>query len=293
MYDTHAHILSDDLAAYPPSARGLAGPTVGSYTTEQLLEDMDACGVSSACAVQRFHYYEHDNSYALDAARGHPERLTPVIMLDAFTPSAAEKLRAVAQEQKIGGLRFANPDVKAYDTGWMNSPPVMKLWEAAAELNIPVAIIFLLTHLPYNLPALGMIAQEFPGLPIAIDHMGVACGPVGYLHVLGEGRVLPYPGPPEYGFSQALKDLRRHRNIHFKFTGINLEYLAHHGIDAAGFIRAFVDEFGSHRVMCGTDIGQTKGPYGRIVGELRAALSLLNEGERQDLLFETARRIYG
>ena len=56
MFDTHAHVLSADTLRYPPSAEGLKSATPP-YPVEQLLADMDAAGVSQACAVQRYHYY--------------------------------------------------------------------------------------------------------------------------------------------------------------------------------------------------------------------------------------------
>lgn len=292
LFDTHAHIISGDPHAYPPGAAGLARP-IEAYRHQDLIADMAATGVAASCAVQRFHYYGNDNSYALDSAHAHPARLLPVIMIDALPPDAPDKLRALALRQPLGGLRFANPTRQLLDTSWMMSPPVMKLWGLAAELDLPVAIIFFESQLAYNLPALGFIAEMFPTLSIIIDHLGVPCGPTGYLRFLNDGKPMPYPGPPDYAIPQALKDLRRLRNVHFKLTGINLEYLEHHQIDAADFVRRFVDEFGSDRIMCGTDIGQTKGPYARIVTALRQALTRLDAAERADILFNAANKIYG
>ncbi len=292
LFDTHAHIISDDQEIYPPGAAGRARP-VEAYRAQDLIADMAASGVTASCAVQRFHYYGNDNSYTLDSAREHPDRLLPVIMIDGRDPESPAKLRDLANRQPIGGLRFANPTRQLLDTSWMNGRPVMKLWEVAAELDLPVAIIFFESQLSYNLPALGFVADMFPKLSIVIDHMGVPCGPPGYIRFLNDGKPMPCPGPPDYAIPQALKDLRKVRNIHFKLTGINLEYLAHHKVDASAFVRRFVDEFGSERVLCGTDIGQTKGPYGRIVAELRQSLSQLDDKERSDVLFDTADKIYG
>lgn len=292
MFDTHAHVISDDWSTYPPSAAGRE-QRLQAYRSQDLIADMNNAGVATACVVQRFHVYGYDNSYALDASREVPDRLTPVIMLDGLDPESPGRLRELAKRQSVGGLRFANPSPKIHDTAWMNAPQTMRLWEVAAELGLPVTLMFFLHQLPYNLPALGFVAELFPKLPIVIDHMGVPCGPVAYLHVIGAGKPLPYPGPPDYGFSQALRDLRRVPNIFFKLTGLNLEYLEHNKVDACGFVRRFVEEFGADRVMCGTDIGQTIGPYDRIVSGLRKSLSLLNSEERHDVLFNTADKVYG
>ena len=292
LFDTHAHIMSADAARYPPSAEGRTSATPP-YTVEQLLADMDTNGVPHACAVQRFHYYFVDNSYVLDASRAHEQRLSAVVMLDGRDAEAAAQLRALAKRQRIGALRLATLHHDRYDTAWLNSPPAMRLWETAAELGLPVCVIGYVRHLPYNLPALGMIAQMFPDTPIVIDHLGVPHGPVQYLSKISEGRALPDPGPPSFGISHALLALREHRNVHYKLTGLNLEYLEAMHVDAARFVRRFADEFGADRMLCGTDVGQTRGPYARIVGEIRGALALLDEREREAVLFGTARRIFG
>ncbi len=292
MFDTHAHILSADHARYPPSAEGRSSATPP-YPVEQLLADMDASGVRCACAVQRFHYYFTDNSYVLDASRPHPQRLCPVVMLDGLDDEAPAKLRALAKRQRLGALRLATLHHTRYDTAWLNSPSAMRLWEEAAKLGLPVAVIGYVRHLPYNLAALDMIAEMFPETPIVIDHLGMPHGPVQFLDAISEGKPLPFPGPPDYAIPHALLALRARRNVHYKLTGINLEYLDAMRVDASQFVRRFVADFGAERVLCGTDIGQTRGPYARIVGEIRQSLALLDELEREAVLSGTAERVFG
>ncbi len=292
MFDTHAHILATDAVRYPPSVEGRSS-TAPPYPVEQLLADMDAAGVSHACAVQRFHYYHVDNSYVLDATRPHAKRLSAVVMLDGLDGKASLQLRSIAKRQRLAALRLATLHHTRYDTAWLNAPSTMRLWEEAAKLGLPVCVIGYVRHLPYNLPALGMIAEMFPELPIVVDHLGMSHAPAQFLETVSEGRPLPSTGRPDYGISHALMALREHRNVHYKLTGINLEYLEAMKVDAAQFVRRFVDEFGAERIMCGTDIGQTAGPYARIVGEIRSSLALLNDAEREAVLFGTAQRVFG
>jgi predicted TIM-barrel fold metal-dependent hydrolase len=190
-------------------------------------------------------------------------------------------------------LRFANTRHTRHDTGWMNAPSTMRLWEAAAHMGLPVCIIFYVRHLSYNLPALSLIAEQFPDLPIIVEHLGLPHAPVAWVDHVTDGKPIPFPGPPDYGINAALRELRAHRNIYFKLTGINLEYLAARGVSASDLVRRFVSEFGVERLMCGSDIGQTPGPYGRIVADLRNALANLDERERAIVLFETAYRLFG
>lgn len=288
IFDTHAHIMSDDPAVYPPSDEGKHSATPP-YTVEQLLADMAATGVTRACAVQRFHYYYVDNSYVLDAAKPHGDRLTPVVMLAGQDPRSPQMLKDMVARQPIGALRFANTSDNV-DTSWMNAPQTLRLWETVAELGLPVAIIFYLRQIPYNLPAFLAIVDAFPDLPIVVDHLGIEHAPVAFFkpHVR-----VSYPGPPDYAITPALKALRPHRNVSFKLTGINLEYLEAQAVDTARFVRRFVDEFGADRLMCGTDIGQTAGPYSDIIAGLRYAVSLLDASERQQVLFGNANKMFG
>ena len=119
--------------------------------SEQLLADMDASGVRYACAVQRYHYYFVDNSYVLDASRPHAQRLCPVVMLDALDAAAPAQLRALARRRRLGALRLATLHHTRYDTAWLNSPSALRLWEEAAKLGLPVAVIGYLRHLPVQL----------------------------------------------------------------------------------------------------------------------------------------------
>jgi predicted TIM-barrel fold metal-dependent hydrolase len=284
--------MSADTVRYPPSAEGRTSATPP-YTVEQLLADMEASVAVQACAVQRFHYYYVDNSYVLDASRAHEQRLAAVVMLDGRDPESPERLRDMAKRQRLGALRLATLHHTQYDTAWLNSPSAMRLWETAAELGLPVCVICYVRHLPYNLPALGMIAERFPDTPIVLDHLGVPHGPVQFIPKITEGRPLPEPGPPHFGISHALAALREHRNVYYKLTGLNLEYLEAMSVDAPLFVRRFADELGADKMLCGTDVGQTRGPYARIAGELRNALALLDPSERDAVLFGTASRIFG
>src|SRR6185503_19736131 len=121
MFDTHAHVLSTDAVRYPPSDEGRRG-AAAPYPVEQLLADMDASGVTHACAVQRFHYYFVDNSYVLDASRPHAGKLSPVVMLDGLDADAPAQLHAMAKLQRLGALRLATLHQTNYDTAWLNAP---------------------------------------------------------------------------------------------------------------------------------------------------------------------------
>jgi L-fuconolactonase len=281
IFDTHAHIISGDVERYP-LAEAYRDASVEIFSVEDLLAGMGEQHVPKACVVQRWFQYRDDNSYVLDACGEHPDRLLPVIMLYGQDPASVTRLRAYAERQRIGGIRFTRPELDVEDTGWMNAPQTMQLWELAAELRLPVCFIMFDAHIDFNLPAAQRIAERFPELPILIDHLGVRIEPGA---TAGER-------PHDFAVSPALREIAGCPNVHFKFTGINLGRLADAGVDAAVFLRSFADEFGVDRIVLGSDIGQTKGPYARITTGLRDALRLFDARDRQAIGFDNAARIY-
>ena len=292
IYDTHAHIIAADRSAYPPAESERDNPAAP-FTVDDLIAGMDANGVSHACVVQRYFYYRTDNSYALHAGRSHPDRLVPVIMLDGRDSDAVTRLRGLAGEQHIGGIRFARTELDVDDTSWMNSPGVMRLWEVAAEMAMPVAFIMYEPHHSYNLPALDMIAGLFPELPIILDHVGTLHGATADVRAARlEPGYVPYIAAPDFGVTDALRSIMHRPNVRLKLTGINIDCLVDDAIDPAEFVRFVVDEFGADRLVCGSDIGQTRGPYERIIGGLRAATRLLSDSERSMVMHANASGLY-
>jgi len=209
LLDTHAHLISDDWTAYPPSPmRGVSGWVSMAYsvTAETLLADMDRFGVSKACIIQRGHVYGYDNRYIIDCGKRHPDRFIPVVILDAQDPDTPACLREIVEHHGVRGLRLAQSSPVHYDTAWMNAPAAINSWRMAADLGIPVNLIVSRRHLAWVLPALKMIAMEFPALPIILDHLGTM-----WNYAQGEaerdraaGRSPDLPGAPDFGLGETV-----------------------------------------------------------------------------------------
>ncbi len=297
LFDSHAHLISPDREAYPPSLlRGATAFAQVDYavTAEQLLEQMDRDGVARACAVQRGHLYGYDNRYVVDAALAYPDRFASVVILDAQDPATPDKLRALVEDQGVKGLRLAQTRIDFYDTAWMNAPAAMDCWATAAALGVPVAIIFFRRHLAYGLAALEVIAQLHPDLPIIVDHSGTAYNAanyeVGWYRDHGLSNALP--GPPGFGIEETIGRLAPYRNVHVKITEITFDRLADAGVEPSRFVRRLADSFGADRLMWGSDIGQSDAPYAEKTAMARAAAGELSAQEQGDFLFGTADRLY-
>jgi len=170
----------------------------------------------------------------------------------------------------------------------------MKFWEIAAKHRLPVAIIFFHYHLPYGLPALAVIADMFPDLPIIVDHVGSNHASTPEAEWGREqGWDMDAPGAPDYGLTGALARLVERPNIRLKFTQINVDRLEEAKIPLGRFVRRLTDLFGPDRLIWGSDIGQSGGTYAEMAANAREAASELDEREKALFLFGNAAAIYG
>lgn len=297
LFDTHAHLIADDPVRYPPGLlRGQSEiPVLPPLVTDaMLLEHMEATGVARACLVQRAHAYGYDNSYVVDCARRHPDRFVSVGVFDAQDPATPDIIERLVSEQGLGGARLCAVRPWEMDTGWFNSPAAMKVWEKVAEHSLPMAIIFFHYHLPYALPALRLIAELFPKLPIIVDHVGSGHASTPEV-VWGRerGYDMDAPGAPDYGLVGALTALAAHPNVSFKLTQINVHRLRDAKIPLGAYVRRLTDLYGPNRLVWGSDIGQSGGTYEEMAANAREAGAELDAHERALFFFGNAAAIYG
>jgi len=300
LFDTHAHLISDDWETYPPKplTPDLPVPKKPDFTVtvEALLEMMDAQGVTDACLVQRGHLYGYDNSYILESAAQHPDRLHPVVILDPQDPATPDVYRDLVRDRGVAGFRMAHTRPWILDTGWVSSPASMEVWKACAELGTPMTLILFMNQLPYLLPLIKIIAQQFPDLPILLDHGGMPYGMSQYEVRLAKeaGREVVLPRAPHFGIDTTIALFEDVPNVHFKITEINMERLTVEGVRPAHIVRRMVDSFGPERLMWGSDVGQSMlWDYPEKAAMARDAAAFLTEDEARGFLHDNAARVYG
>jgi len=297
MFDAHAHVISPDVARYPrASMKGGAPqsePEGIDASAESLIAKMDASGVRQACAVQRAFIYGFDNSYILDACRQYPDRLLPVLVVDATDPATPAMLRTLARSQRLGGIRLSAPVPQPRDVDWLSSREAMDTWRTADELGLPIAVIMFRTQRKLVLQEIGSLAKRFPKLPIVIDHVGIPHGTIydGPFAKVPESSH-PAEGAPTYGVDTDLLRLADLQNIFFKITSINFRRLAASGVALASFVCHLASTFGVDRLMWGSDIGQTPGTYDEMARAARQSVDALALGERKQVLWGTACSVY-
>ncbi|MWV27428.1 amidohydrolase family protein [Aurantiacibacter rhizosphaerae] len=299
LLDTHAHLIADDWETYRarPFTPDLPMPDRPDFTmtAEQLLAHMDRHGVTSACLVQRGHVYGYDNSYILDSAARYPDRFHPVVILDTQDPGTALRYRDLAKNSGVAGFRMANSRPWILDTAWLSSPSAMEVWKACADLGTPMTLIVFDNQLSYVLPLIRMIAGMYPDLPIILDHGAMPFGISQYEVALREeaGETVVMPPPPDYGMDGTISIFEDCPNVYFKITEINMERLVKANVRAADLLRHMVDRFGPHRIVWGSDVGQSMlWTYDEKVAMAVGACELLNKEESAAFLHDNAARLY-
>ncbi|MFV3131924.1 amidohydrolase family protein [Niveispirillum sp. KHB5.9] len=300
LFDTHAHLVSDDWDRYKaqPFTHDLPTPERPNYsvTVDAFIAMMDAQNVAEACLVQRGHLYGYDNSYIIDSAALHPKRLHPVVILDPENPATPQAYRNMVKHRHVRGFRMAVSRPWILDTGWLCSPVAMEVWKACADLGTPLTLILFMNQLPYLLPLVKILARQFPDLPILLDHGAMPYGMTQYEVKLAEdaGEKVVMPPPPHFGIDKTIALFEDVPNVHFKITEINMERLVAANVRSAHLVRRMVDSFGPDRVMWGSDIGQSMlWSYEEKTAMARAAADFLTGDEARNFLHDNAARVYG
>lgn len=282
LIDTHAHFVSTDFSRYPLQAdappnlreRVTANPT----TVERILALWSANGIESGIGVQYRAAYGTDNSYLLDSVVQHPDRIVPIVILDAADSKTSETFRGMVKDHGASGIRLTGmPPEDGGPYPWLDSPTALSTWEAANDLGTVVVVMS--TQPKGTLPTLGRVpalAERFPNVRIVMDHIGWAAA----------------EGAPDYGLSSAHLALREHKNVYYKLSTVNLLGVAKAGVPASDFVRHAVGIYGADHMIWGSDVGNSQGDYADFVARAVQATATLKPGEQQLLLRETARAIF-
>lgn len=283
LYDTHAHFFSNDTQRYPLNTanaregeeslrRRIASDPA---TPERNFKLWDASGVTGGCGVQYNTVYKSDNSYLLDVAARHPDRIAPIVMLDATAPDTPGTLDTFVRERGVVGLRLYGRVEADGSLPWLDSQAAKRTWEVADRHGLAMVLMFVPAQAgAVALPAIAALAKRFSATTLSLDHFGWAGS--------APAQLLP----------PSLVQMREQRNVYYKLTTINFHQLEQARIDSAQFVRRLVDMFGADRMMWGSDVGNTLDDYASMARRARASTTLLTAAERQLFLHDTGARLF-
>lgn len=271
LVDAHAHLVTDD-PAYP-RATSKAPETL--MRAADLIAALDANGLHAAVAVQRAHVYGYDNSYVVDAARDHRDRLRAMCVIDGQAPDADKTVHDLA-DRGAAALRLTAPGGNQHSgpagAGWFAGPDAQRVWVAAAETGLSMCLHVYRWNRGDVLGALPAVIRAVPGVPVVIDH-------VASVDVADSDR----------DQLLALVDLPE---VYVKVTTLNFARLAREGRDPAPLVEWLVANFGASRVLWGSDVTQTRGTYAGMVATARRAVAGLPERDAAQVLGGTATALY-
>jgi predicted TIM-barrel fold metal-dependent hydrolase len=297
LYDSHAHLISDDHDRYPqhpvrmsldklpegsPFGPGIIGFPGGLHgpeplnlkpTAEQLHGWMGPENVVGIAAVQKGLIYRTDNSYIVDAAALFPDEMKAVIIIDPMEDKTIPMIRELS-ERGVVGVRFFPIRVKD-KIAWLSSPQSVAVWELANELGLVVDIEAPQTGKEELIPLIESMADRFPNLQIVLDHI-----------------FLPSLGEESFGIGADYKGLADRDNIYVKWTSLNMDAIHMANVAPEDVLRVAVDFFGAHKVMWGSDIGTSSGTYQDMVARAHASTVHLTDDEKRLVLHDTGRRVF-
>jgi L-fuconolactonase len=273
--DIHPHIIADDEKKYPRN------PLFGvqsdwsrtrPITIDQLVKAMNEAGVDKAAIVQASTCYGFDNSYVADSMKRYPGRFTGVCSIDMLAPDAVARLR-FWHAQNFTGLRiFTGGSTAAFDPSKLEVPASFPVWEAAADLNVPICV----QTDASGLAAVRSLATRFPQAKIILDHLSrppIADGP-------------PYPG------AAPLFSLSPFANIYLKVTPRNFEESKQGKASPETWFPKLVSEFGASRLAWGSNHPASEEGLGPNLAIARATLACLSQADRNMIFGGTAMTLY-
>ena len=300
LYDSHAHLVSDDPVRYPRNGfvikpKGDGGPairfpfgggTIGipggmhgpnpvneKPTAQQMHGWMAEENVVGIAAVQKGMIYGTDNSYIVDAASLFPDEMRAVIIIDPADPATPQMMRDLSRRGAIS-IRFfpVNVDDKV---AWLTSPAALEVWELAHQLGMIVDF----EAPPYDadilIPVVERFADQYPDMPIVLDHL-----------------FMPIVAEPDYGIDSRFDGFAARDNIYLKWTSLSMDVIREQGIPVEKVLRRAVDFYGAHKIMWGSDIGTSSGSYKEMVQRAIDSTVLLNDEERRQVLHDAGRKVF-
>lgn len=291
MFDTHAHLYTNQPDKYPFNATGarygaermIAKATANPMTPEAVFKFWDSIGVEMGTGVQYNSTYGTDNSYLIDMSKAHPDRIIPVVILsptDAATPATLQKM---AKEDRIAAVRFSGSPNEKGEVAFV-SDAAKDVWAAANELGLSVVLMSLGNNVPASLTKIAEHADRYPNVKIAMDHIG-----------------FPRPEllPDSFGLSPQHIGLAEHKNVYYKFTNFLISEMET-GAQTAGkpmvelkpFMEHMAHTFGADHMMWGSDYGNVEVDDMAYVKRSLDSASGLPLEQQKAIFYDTAKTVF-
>jgi predicted TIM-barrel fold metal-dependent hydrolase len=273
--DIHPHIISPDTGRYPHAPLGGVQSdwsVTRPVSFEQLVAEMDECGVDKAAIVHASTCYGFDNSYVADCIDRLPHRLIGVYAVDVLAPDAVARIEHWRQ-RGMGGLRLFSAGSTIHTDGrWMTRPQTLASWEHMARIGMPVSI----QTTAEGLPSVVELLERFPDVNIILDHLA---------------RPDLSDGPP-YKAAAGLFAMARFPNLYLKITPRTFDLAQQPNASPDSFFARLVQEFGANRLAFGSNYPTSEGPLSKLIAQGHACFAALSDKDRSWIWSRTAQSLY-
>lgn len=269
MIDAHFHIWQLDRGDY-----GWLTPALGAIHRDVSLDDWRRAratsGITAGLLVQAAPT-EAETCFLLDQARDAPDVLGVVGWVDLLASDAPQRIRALATDPKLRGLRPMLQDLP--DPDWILQDALAPALVAMQQAGL----VFDALVLPVHLPRILTLALRHPALRIVVDH----------------GAKPAIAAAQWDDWADAVRRLADLPQVFCKLSGLWTE--AGHGASVqavAPYTRHLLDCFGPHRLLWGSDwpVLELAGTYPAWHAAARAQVPAAQQAQ---VFADTALRAYG
>ena len=288
LYDTHAHFYTSDVKKYPVDgttarygkaeveARVKANPK----TPEIIFAHWYDAKVAKGAAVQYGSAYLYDNSYIIDISREHPDKITPIVILDDRDPKTPAMIERMAVNDKISGIRFRGFAPEGSDVHHFLSEDAAEIWQTVDKLGLAMVLMphsRSIEKRQVTLTRVAELAARYSNTAVILDHMGFP---------------RPEAGAEKFGFFPAHFELAKLPNVYYKYTNLLIEQLKGGHVPLESFVDYSAETFGTGKMIWGSDYGNTPGRMVDLVHEALASASRLSQAQKKEIFFGTADKIH-
>jgi L-fuconolactonase len=253
--DAQAHIWAVSTPERPWTPGRNLPHRPGSFSSDDLLREMDAAGVQRVLIHPPAWEGEY-NDLGLEAARLHPDRFAVMGRLDINTPSARDKVATWCQQPGMLGLRIT------FNQG-LGNPEDDWVWAEADKGRVPLMTVVS----PAQMPAVGRAAERHPRLHIVVDHLGVPMGK---------------KDAAAFAHLNHLLALAKHPNIAVKASGVpyySTDIYPYRNLHP--YLQRVYDAFGPRRIFWGSDFTKLPCTYGEAIAVFTEHLPWLTAADKE------------
>lgn len=270
--DAHQHFWRLSRGDYGWLTADLA-PLHRDFEPADLAPLMKATGVVGSIVVQAAPT-EAETAFLLDLAERAAWPMAVIGWTDLTAPGAPARIRALAREPRLKGLRPMLQDLA--DDDFVLRPAVAPALEAMVETGL----IFEALVRPRHLPRLLALRARYAELRVVVDHAGKPD--------IAGGAWAPW--------ADDMSRLADDGQTHCKLSGLITEAGSHWTVETlAPYADLAIDAFGPDRVMWGSDwpVALLAGGYQAWLAATRTLLAGRPAPDQAAILGGNAQRLYG